>query len=525
MALAHHKHLLLFFLTFLFTNHSIIAVEGRTEYEQVCGACHGIDGKGGPGGQFPPLAESDWIHKDSSRLIQVMLHGLQGPIHVSGKQYNLMMPPQGGALTDTQIKSITNYVRGAWGNYLPEIDLEEVKRQRGLTVNQTEPWTEQQLDDLWPLPIEQGPLENLIATFYKGRFEMMPDFSQLEIHSEEEESGGYFDLKQTDLTDGYAVVWEAELEAPANGQYDFNLSSKGGARLFINDKEVVWIKGVESTHRRMTGNTELKKGKFSIKLEYFSNQGKGKIALWWNGPERPFQHLSTTRPPAQKATWKPIIIEAKEHPIIYRNFITGGSAKAIAIGYPEKINTAFSAETLGLQLLWQGPFVDAGKHWTDRGKGFQDPAGENIVQLIKHPAFATIDNNSTDWVKQWPKDWQKGLNPQFKGYKLDQKRRPEFIYEVGGVTFYDKSVITSPNTIKRSIKIVATHSSSTDLCMLLSKNKATMIDSHSFQIEDLMQVNIKPVEFASPSFTTQGSSLSLHLTPGLHHLEITYSWK
>lgn len=60
-------------------------------------------------------------------------------------------------------------------------------------------------------------------------------------------------------------------------------------------------------------------------------------------------------------------------PIIYRNFIEGAGARAIGVGYPEKVNLAFDANSLRVAMIWQGAFIDAARHWRDRGVGYQPP--------------------------------------------------------------------------------------------------------------------------------------------------------
>src|SRR5262249_14979482 len=65
--------------------------------------------------------------------------------------------------------------------------------------------------------------------------------------------------------------------------------------------------------------------------------------------------------------------------IIYRNFIEGAGPRAIAVGYPEKAHLAFDANDLRLALVWQGAFMDASRHWTDRGAGFEPPLGDNVL--------------------------------------------------------------------------------------------------------------------------------------------------
>jgi len=101
-------------LSFLLST-SVLSSADELLYMQSCGACHGADGKG-LGGQFPPLAESEWIKGGAERAIQIVLKGITGPIEVKGKTYNLAMPPQGMSMKDAQIAKVLTYVRQKFGN-------------------------------------------------------------------------------------------------------------------------------------------------------------------------------------------------------------------------------------------------------------------------------------------------------------------------------------------------------------------------------------------------------------------------
>ncbi len=101
---------------------------GKQVYTQYCLACHQADGNGVQGA-FPPLSQSDWVNGDNTRLITVLLNGLQGPIEVKGQQYNSMMPTH-SFLSDEQIADVLTYVRNSFDNDGGEITLEEVKKTR-----------------------------------------------------------------------------------------------------------------------------------------------------------------------------------------------------------------------------------------------------------------------------------------------------------------------------------------------------------------------------------------------------------
>jgi mono/diheme cytochrome c family protein len=103
--------------------------KGKTVYESVCGVCHGSDGRGKPN-QAPPLAGSDWVAKDVTSLARVPLAGLNGPIKVSGVDWNLAMAPMGAGLSDADLAAVLTYIRMAWGNKNSEVSESDVKAAR-----------------------------------------------------------------------------------------------------------------------------------------------------------------------------------------------------------------------------------------------------------------------------------------------------------------------------------------------------------------------------------------------------------
>ena len=102
---------------------------GKTSF-MLCGACHGQNGEGTP--IAPPLAGSEWVTGPVSNLIRIQLRGLQGPITVAGKEYN--MPGGMAALayqTDEQIAGVLTYVRNSFGNKASGVKPEMVTALRG----------------------------------------------------------------------------------------------------------------------------------------------------------------------------------------------------------------------------------------------------------------------------------------------------------------------------------------------------------------------------------------------------------
>lgn len=125
--------------------------DGKKLYAQVCAACHQATGAGVPG-VYPPLAKSEWANGSEERIIRILLHGLQGPIKVEGKDFNSVMPaigPGGYNWSDEKIAHVLTYVRQEWGNSAPPVTTEKVTeiRTKGAAGRST-PWTAAELEAL-----------------------------------------------------------------------------------------------------------------------------------------------------------------------------------------------------------------------------------------------------------------------------------------------------------------------------------------------------------------------------------------
>ena len=119
---------------------------------------------------------------------------------------------------------------------------------------------------------------------------------------------------------------------------------------------------------------------------------------------------------------------------MYRNFISGAGARGIAVGYPQGVNLAFDANQVRLSLLWQGAFMDGGRHWSGRGQGFQGPAGYAKLALPEGQPFAILNTPADVWPKT---EKGRASGYRFGGYERDKQRRPAFLYEYAGLKIRD----------------------------------------------------------------------------------------
>lgn len=136
--------------------------------------------------------------------------------------------------------------------------------------------------------------------------------------------------------------------------------------------------------------------------------------------------LAKPRPPLGLGN-DPIELVAGDKPVLYRNFIEGAGARAIGVGFPERVNLAWDAEGLRLALAWRGSFIDARRHWTGRGEGFQPPMGEGVFSPDAGPCVAILARPDAPW----PAGAARDRGGRFAGYSLDPRGRPTFRWRLG----------------------------------------------------------------------------------------------
>lgn len=128
-------------------------VRGREHYKMYCAGCHGTTGAGSAG-QYPPLANSDWVQAEGpQRIARVAMNGLIGPIQVNGETFNgspggMMSVGLISKLDEEKLADLLSYIRASkeFGNNASMVTAEEIAdsfnaaKERGQTQ-----WTEPEL--------------------------------------------------------------------------------------------------------------------------------------------------------------------------------------------------------------------------------------------------------------------------------------------------------------------------------------------------------------------------------------------
>lgn len=521
------KHIL---ATCLLTTSLLSAAHpGKAPYELYCGACHAPDGKGINNGQFPPLAGSEWVDDKSERMIEIVLHGMEGPIEVAGKNYNLVMPPHKESLTDKQIADIISYVRSSWGHELGPVTEKQVVAMRKATSKKDGMWKSKQL--LKKYPIEKvGPLKDLLSYTHHGAFKTLADMRKTKAVNAEEEKSGFISLKHAALKDNkrdnYGLTWEGWLEVPRDGKYTFHYDTDDGGAVTVNGKEIITRNYVGPAGKPTKKAINLKKGRAEIKIEYYEYSGQEFISLSWEGPGLKLQPLSDTAPAkGGKGNNNPEIMLAAptNEALIYRNFIAGTDPRGIGVGYSEGVNLAFSGDSMSLDMLWTGDFIDAGRHWTNRGQGNQPPAGDQLVTVNRGLSFAILESQTSPW----PSTANEKLKPVFKGYDLDERQHPTFRYNFGPIAISDKpspSANGAGFTRTLVVTVPSPGSSGEQLYFrALSGKSVKASGERSFVFDSTLGVNVTGSEH--PPFARDNELLiPIPLTPGKHEIQLSYSW-
>ena len=279
-----------------------------------------------------------------------------------------------------------------------------------------------------------SPLSDLSYKFYHGSWNKLPEWSKIKPKKTGVLNDGFFSIESKDRNKNYGFLFEGKIDVPKDGEYEFYLDSDDGSELRVGGVRVVLNDGLHDMVSKQ-GKIKLKKGLVEIKVGYFQKDGGDGLYVGWKGPGFGEQALTKAKPKG-KAKAPPVPIPIEPLPgeaVMYRNFIDRAGPRAIGVGYAEGVNLAFDANVMRLAIIWRGKFMDAQRHWTGRGQGFQPPAGDDVFYFPNGAPFAKLKSVSSSW----PSDEARASAMKFGGYRLDEKQRPSFTYYIGKAKITD----------------------------------------------------------------------------------------
>lgn len=104
---------------------------GKKVYVAYCLSCHQADGGGVPN-LNPPLEKTSFVSGSKTKLIRVLLNGMNTHEEIDGETYSNTMAPF-NYLTDQQIADVLTYVRNSFGNKATVVTSGDVKYVRART--------------------------------------------------------------------------------------------------------------------------------------------------------------------------------------------------------------------------------------------------------------------------------------------------------------------------------------------------------------------------------------------------------
>lgn len=131
------------------------------------------------------------------------------------------------------------------------------------------------------------------------------------------------------------------------------------------------------------------------------------------------------------------VLTPTDEPILFRTFVGGVGAHAIAVGFPQRTHYVFDALRIRTAKTWTGFFIDARAAWEGRAGRYADIAGD-VVEMPAGSPFAMLDSRAAPWPvmnmksKAPPEGWR------FLGYSYDDKRVPTFRYAFNGIEIEEK---------------------------------------------------------------------------------------
>jgi len=215
------------------------------------------------------------------------------------------------------------------------------------------------------------------------------------------------------------------------------------------------------------------------------------------------------------------IVVTNEARMLRRKYAEIGK-RGIGVGYPGGVNLAYDAEQMRLATLWSGQFIDPAGVWYGQGHGSVRALGR-AIQLAKGPDVFTSSN-------PWTPEAGRPASHQFKGYTLDQKRRPEFRYFVDTVEVTDfltefNDEQTNRVQLRRRVKL-RTPQGRDDFRFRLASNESLEPEADgTYRIARQLRVRIVSGHSAE-SFDGQGLLIPLRLVAAKpQEVVIEYLWE
>ena len=225
-----------------------------------------------------------------------------------------------------------------------------------------------------------------------------------------------------------------------------------------------------------------------------------------------------------------LVLRPADEPIVFRTFMTGASPRSILVGYPESVHVAFDANVMRLAKAWRGGFFDAQGTWSGRAGRFLDPFGEEVLTLPPGPALAFLDSPDEPWPPVVRTD--RNVGGLFVGYRLDDERRPIFMYQLGDIVVEEQPIpVFGPGgtNLTRRFSLEAGDVADALYLLIGEGDEIVANDDGSWTIDDSIDIAVRSSTPMTPVVRTSQGVQQLLLAVGIASnqtvsIDVEISW-
>ena len=359
---------------------------------------------------------------------------------------------------------------------------------------------------------------------YKGNFKFIADFTSLKPAT----SGKTEELTCEVLEDedAYGSVYSGTLNVPEDGTYKFTMRYTGGARLSINNQQLLNSESPTSGGGGIASLT-LKAGSYPVEIYNYKDASwmPPRLGLFVQSETTYPQalHAFNSLPPDEEPT-PPIFIKVGSEPKLLRAFLDfKGQRKdrlthIIGVGDPSGTHYVYDLNAANLVCVWHGDFVDATPMWHDRGDGSFRPKGA-VQYLFNSQPIAFLANVN----EAFPSGGQ-DRDVRGHGYKIDEATsRPVFNFTYQGLQVEDKVYPDDNNRMITHEVVIKERGSKPGLYYKLAEGSAIQALEGDLYVVDDKQYYIKINPSLQPSIRETNGKKEL-IVPMANTLKYSIIW-
>ncbi len=287
-------------------------------------------------------------------------------------------------------------------------------------------------------------VSNITYQTWYGNFKMISDFSSLKPSA----TGSIPELtcEVLENENEYGSNYKGTITVSEDGTYKFILAYNGGARLIVNNEQLVNYQSGDGWWRSDEGTLALRAGSYPFEIYNYKDASwlPPRLGLFVQTGSTPKGlHAFNSYPPADQPV-SPILINAGSEPRMLRAFLDfKGDYKqrlthTIGVGDPVGTHYVYDLKAGNLVCVWHGDFVDATPMWHDRGDGSFRPMGATQYLFTNQPlAFLASESALFPVITREAEI----ISGEYRGngYEMEVATgRPVFKYTYQGLDVEDK---------------------------------------------------------------------------------------